>query len=233
MNCAVPVTSPQLNGTGWLVNVNVVGVVPPGSFTLAPTVSGADGVVVIEPPQARLAVDVIVVTTLDERKYPDPKDALRRFEPFLKKYYGEEGKGWEYQGRSIGIHLDKVENLGHFMELEVVLREGETTEAGVLEADELMKRLGIEASRLIDRAYVDRATSGFDRLVPHLAAYAPAAVAPVVGLSVDTIVRFARRYGASRKSFIRPGIGPQKALDSPCLRAARSTDQHLGRFGWR
>src|SRR5438309_402391 len=63
------------------------------------------------------------------------------------------------------------------------------------------------ADGLVDRAYVDRAPSGFDRLVPHLAASAPAAVAPVVGLSVDTIVRFARRYGASRKSFIRAGIG--------------------------
>jgi anaerobic selenocysteine-containing dehydrogenase len=63
------------------------------------------------------------------------------------------------------------------------------------------------ADGLVDRAYVDRATRGFDRLVPHLAAYAPAAMAPVVGLSVDTIVRFARRYGASPKSFIRAGIG--------------------------
>ena len=48
LNCAVPVVTPHWNGTGWLVNVNVVFVVPPGSLTLAATVSGADGVVVID-----------------------------------------------------------------------------------------------------------------------------------------------------------------------------------------
>jgi adenylate cyclase class IV len=44
---------------------------------------------------------------------------------------------------------------GCFTELEVVLREGESAEAGVREAEELMKRLGVKASHLIDRAYVD------------------------------------------------------------------------------
>jgi len=53
------------------------------------------------------------------------------------------------------IHLDEVEGLGHFMELEVVLREGESTEAGVREAHGLMERLGVKAAQLIDRAYVD------------------------------------------------------------------------------
>jgi predicted adenylyl cyclase CyaB len=53
------------------------------------------------------------------------------------------------------IHLDVVENLGEFLELEVVLREGESTDVGVREAHDLMKRLGVEPSQLIDRAYVD------------------------------------------------------------------------------
>jgi predicted adenylyl cyclase CyaB len=53
------------------------------------------------------------------------------------------------------IHLDRVEQLGEFMELEVVLREGESADAGVVEARDLMARLGVEASQLIDRAYVD------------------------------------------------------------------------------
>jgi len=53
------------------------------------------------------------------------------------------------------IHLDEVEHLGHFMELEVVLREGESAEAGVREAHELMERLGVKSAALIDRAYVD------------------------------------------------------------------------------
>lgn len=53
------------------------------------------------------------------------------------------------------IHLDIVENLGHFLELEVVLRDGESAAAGILEAEELMQRLGVKPSQLIDRAYVD------------------------------------------------------------------------------
>jgi len=63
------------------------------------------------------------------------------------------------------------------------------------------------AEGLVDRAYIARATTGYDRLVPHLAPYTPGAMAAVVGLPVDTIVRFARRYGGTRKTFIRAGIG--------------------------
>ncbi len=53
------------------------------------------------------------------------------------------------------IHLDEVEGLGDFMELEVVLREGERTEDGVREAEALMAKLQVQTSQLIDRAYVD------------------------------------------------------------------------------
>ncbi len=53
------------------------------------------------------------------------------------------------------IHLDVVDNLGEFLELEVVLGEGEPAAAGVREAGQLMARLGVEPSQLIDRAYVD------------------------------------------------------------------------------
>ena len=53
------------------------------------------------------------------------------------------------------IHLDIVENLGHFLELEVVLREDESTDVGVREAHELMQGLGVAPSQLVDRAYVD------------------------------------------------------------------------------
>ena len=59
----------------------------------------------------------------------------------------------------------------------------------------------------IDRGYIERATVGFDRLADHLRAYSPEAVAPIVGLGADTIVSFARRYGASPRTFIRIGIG--------------------------
>jgi predicted adenylyl cyclase CyaB len=58
------------------------------------------------------------------------------------------------------IHLDVVENLGHFLELEVVLRDDEPAEVGVREAEALMKQLGVEPSQLIDRAYVDLLAPG-------------------------------------------------------------------------
>jgi adenylate cyclase len=53
------------------------------------------------------------------------------------------------------IHLDRVEGLGDFLELEVVLAEGEPADAGVREAHELMARLGVEASQLVQGAYMD------------------------------------------------------------------------------
>ena len=59
----------------------------------------------------------------------------------------------------------------------------------------------------LDREYLARATLGFDALAEHLRAWTPARVAPIVGLAEDTIVGLARRYGATRRSFIRIGIG--------------------------
>ena len=53
------------------------------------------------------------------------------------------------------IHLDEVEGLGHFLELEVVLEEGEPAERGVDEAHTLMAKLGVDRSHLIEGAYVD------------------------------------------------------------------------------
>jgi len=59
----------------------------------------------------------------------------------------------------------------------------------------------------LDRDYIDRATLGFERLAEHVKAYPPEAVARIVGLDAGTIRRFARRYGASPRTFIRIGIG--------------------------
>ncbi|ATA51835.1 adenylate cyclase [Variovorax boronicumulans] len=53
------------------------------------------------------------------------------------------------------VHLDRVEGLGEFLELEVVLQEGEPAEAGVAEAHALMARLGVAESQLVQGAYVD------------------------------------------------------------------------------
>ena len=53
------------------------------------------------------------------------------------------------------VHLDRVEGLGDFLELEVVLSEDETTESGVKVAHELLAKLGISTKQLIEGAYID------------------------------------------------------------------------------
>lgn len=53
------------------------------------------------------------------------------------------------------IHLDRVEGLGHFLEIEVVLAEEELSEAGVLEAHDILGKLEISNSQLIEEAYID------------------------------------------------------------------------------
>ena len=53
------------------------------------------------------------------------------------------------------VHLDRVEGLGEFLELEVVLGDGEDAAAGVAEAHALLAGLGIAAEALVAGAYVD------------------------------------------------------------------------------
>lgn len=54
----------------------------------------------------RADVDVVVVTKLSQREYPDPARVFGLFTSFLDKYY--KGK-YEIQGRSIGIELSYVD----------------------------------------------------------------------------------------------------------------------------
>jgi adenylate cyclase class IV len=53
------------------------------------------------------------------------------------------------------VHLDRVEGLGDFLELEVVLRDGESADDGVAVAHDLLRRLRIDPGRLVPGAYVD------------------------------------------------------------------------------
>ena len=52
------------------------------------------------------------------------------------------------------VHLDRVEGLGDFLELEVVLRPGEDPARGVEIAEELMAQLEIDRQDLVEPAYV-------------------------------------------------------------------------------
>ena len=53
------------------------------------------------------------------------------------------------------IHLDHVEDLGDFLELEVVLREGQTEAEGTEIAQQLLDALGVKPEQLISGAYLD------------------------------------------------------------------------------
>ncbi len=53
------------------------------------------------------------------------------------------------------LHLDDVEGLGQFVELEVVLKDGQPISNGVAIAEDLMSRLGIQPQDLVTAAYLD------------------------------------------------------------------------------
>ena len=77
----------------------------------------------------------------------------------LSQAYGQVGRVEKVRtlfivGRA-RVHLDHVKHLGHFLELEVVLQDDELPETGVQEAHDLMARLGVKPSQLIEGAYVD------------------------------------------------------------------------------
>ena len=53
------------------------------------------------------------------------------------------------------VHLDEVDGLGDYIELEAVLEAGETRERGERRVGELMAEMGIVDGDLVDRAYID------------------------------------------------------------------------------
>lgn len=53
------------------------------------------------------------------------------------------------------IHLDDVQGLGQFMELEVVMHDGQSDAEGQAIAEDLMHRLGMPEADLLEGAYMD------------------------------------------------------------------------------
>ena len=77
----------------------------------------------------------------------------------LSLAYGQIGRIRKYRtlflvGRT-RVHLDRVEGLGHFLELEVMLVDDEPAEQGFAKRVELMDQLGIQPEQLIEGAYLD------------------------------------------------------------------------------
>lgn len=89
----------------------------------------------------------------------------------LTMAYGQAGRvrkqRWLYLLGRTRIHLDRVEGLGDFLELEVVLNDHESTEVGVAEAKALMGKLNVDPEQLIDVAYVDLLRSQATRSSTH------------------------------------------------------------------
>lgn len=77
----------------------------------------------------------------------------------LSLAYGQSGRVRKHRtlfliGRT-RVHLDQVEGLGDFMELEVVLVEQEPPASGIAEAHRLMGSLGVSDADLVEGAYLD------------------------------------------------------------------------------
>jgi adenylate cyclase class IV len=53
------------------------------------------------------------------------------------------------------IHLDRVDDLGAFIELEVVLEPDQTQSDGTRIAERLMRDLAVDPERLVEGAYID------------------------------------------------------------------------------
>jgi predicted adenylyl cyclase CyaB len=86
---------------------------------------------------------------------PDPENLKR----VLELAYGIRGRvkktRYLYLVGQTRVHLDEVEGLGQFMELEVVMAPGQSEIQGQAIAEELMSRLGVERADLLEGAYMD------------------------------------------------------------------------------
>ena len=86
---------------------------------------------------------------------PDPENLKR----VLELAYGIRGvvkkTRYLYMVGQTRIHLDEVEGLGHFMELEVVMQAGQSDAEGQEIAEKLRVDLGVETADLLEGAYMD------------------------------------------------------------------------------
>lgn len=86
---------------------------------------------------------------------PDPENLKR----VLELAYGIRGlvkkTRYLYLVGQTRVHLDDVEGLGQFMELEVVMAPEQTDAQGQGIAEDLMSRLGVERRDLLEGAYMD------------------------------------------------------------------------------
>jgi predicted adenylyl cyclase CyaB len=68
-----------------------------------------------------------------------------------------------YRAGQTRFHLDDVEGLGTFLEIEVVLEPEQSTTEGAEIARQIMKRLDIQEADLVESAYVDLLEEKYSR----------------------------------------------------------------------
>uniref|UniRef100_A0A2C9M9K6 CYTH domain-containing protein n=1 Tax=Biomphalaria glabrata TaxID=6526 RepID=A0A2C9M9K6_BIOGL len=108
-----------------------------------------------------LANDVGTVIQQEDTffKVPNGRLKLRKLDTVLSAALGVRGTVKKSRQLIIfaqtKIHLDQVEGLGEFIELEVILRDDQTEEEGHLIVRDIMKTLGISNDDLLDCAYMD------------------------------------------------------------------------------
>lgn len=87
---------------------------------------------------------------------------------------------------STRLHLDRVEGLGDFLEIEVVLRPEQTEADGQAEALDLMRRLGVRETDLVRGAYLDLLRAQGEAIgVAHAASSAATATATAPGATAQ------------------------------------------------
>jgi adenylate cyclase len=86
---------------------------------------------------------------------PQPEDILQALASALGIRGHVRKKRMVYLYGPTRIHLDSVEGLGEFVELEVVLAAEGGIEDGISVAHSLMARLGIDPDDLVEESYID------------------------------------------------------------------------------
>jgi formate dehydrogenase major subunit len=88
---------------------------------------------------------------------------------------------------------------------------------------------------LVDQAFIDSRTIGYDDLKKNVADYSPEAMAPICGIDADTIRYVARVYATSKASMILWGMGVSQHVhgtdNARCLIALALMTGQIGRPG--
>src|SRR5207302_7484522 len=93
----------------------------------------------------------------------------------------------------------------------------------------------IIAEKLVDRAFVEARTSGFEALAEKVRGFSPEVMAPVCGIPAETIREVARAYATARASMILWGMGISQHVhgtdNARCLIALTLMTGQIGRPG--